>query len=155
MKCSWPCIQLCFLTESPMEGNSTCTHETTREILFRKSLDNTETGMSTWTISNEWIDMSCMCDPQSPVELNALSGGLAHPLSLRQPSRGCGQLFAVLLDLPAPPWVSSQINTASLDFLWYVSQEFVLSVVQTLKLVPFPLGYFVLVLIHFPYRGRQ
>ena len=82
--------------------------------------------------------MSCLCDPQSPVELNALSGDLAHPLSLCQPSRGCGQLFTVLLDLPAPPWVSSPINTAtaaSLDFfLWYVSQEFVLSVVQTLKL---------------------
>ena len=83
--------------------------------------------------------MSCVCDPQSPVELNALSGDLAHPLSLRQPSRGCGQLFTVLLDLPAPPWVSSPINTAtaaSLDFLWYVhvSQELVLSVVQTLKL---------------------
>ena len=100
-----------------MEGNSTCTQETTREILFRKSLDNTETGMSTQTGSNEQIDMSCVYDPQSPVELNALSGGLAHPMSLRQPSRGCGQLFTVLLDLPAPPWVSSPINTASLDFL--------------------------------------
>ena len=81
--------------------------------------------------------MSCLCDPQSPVELNALSGGLSHPLSLRQPSRGCGQLFTVLLDLPAPPWVSSPINTAiaaSLDLLWYVSQGLALSVVQTLKL---------------------
>ena len=37
--------------------------------------------------------ISCMCDPQSPVELNAHSGGLSHPLSLRQPSRGCAQLF--------------------------------------------------------------
>ena len=80
--------------------------------------------------------MSCLCDPQSPVELNALSGDLAHPLSLRQPSRGCGQLFTVLLDLPAPPWVSSPIIMASPDFLWYVSQEFVLLVVQTSKLVP-------------------
>ena len=61
--------------------------------------------------------MSCVYGPQSPVGLGALSGGLVHLMSLRQPSRGCGQLFTVLLELPAPPWVSSPMKTDSFNFL--------------------------------------
>ena len=50
---------------------------------------------------------------QSGVEFDALSDGVPYPTPLRQTSRGCGQLFTVLLELPAPPWVGAHMYTHS------------------------------------------
>jgi len=54
-----------------------------------------------------------MCVPQSGVEFDALSDGVPYPTPLHQTSRGCGQLFTVLLELPAPPWVGAHMYTHS------------------------------------------
>ena len=62
--------------------------------------------------TNLLIVALCVCH-QSGVEFDALSDGQPYPTPLHQTSRGCGQLFTVLLELPAPPWVGAHMYTHS------------------------------------------